>query len=187
MKKWMYLIFPGAMLGLFLVFYAMDSKRMAERDHLRAVETARLLKEQANKQAGLKQKAEEDARRRSAERAAAEAKKEADKLARWNAESQMIKETTDKANGVAESHSKKIAALGLELASLRANREATNRDYVEQLKNTERAKIDQRSAELEIQRTVEMIAKRAAESSLTVPPPPPPQPAAEKEKFKPIF
>ena len=44
-------------------------------------------------------------------------------------------------------------------------------------KKVELARIARRTAELEIQRTTEMITRRAEQSSMTRPPPPPPAPA----------
>lgn len=178
MKKWMYLIFPSALLAVFLTFYFMDAKRVAERDRLHAEEVQRRDAETARKQAELKEKAEADAKKRADERAAELAKKEADKLARWNKAGKDIQDAMDKSNAESNKHSIKIAALEKELEDLRALREKTNQEYLDLLKKVELAKIDRRSAELEIQRTVEMIARRASESSMAKSPPPPPPPAS---------
>jgi len=178
MKKWMYLIFPGVLLGVFLAFYFMDAKRVAERDRLHAVEVQRRNAEEAQKTAELKEKAEADAKKHADERAAELAKKEADKLARWNKAGKDIQDATDKSNTESNRHSIKIAGLEKDLENLRALREKTNREYLELLKKVELAKIDRRSAELDIQRTTEMIARRAAESSLIKPVPAPAAPAS---------
>lgn len=178
MKKWMYLIFPSLLLAVFLTFYFMDAKRVAERDRLHAEEVVRRNAEEAQKQADLKQRAEADAKKRADERAAAEAKKEADKVARWNKAGKDIQDAMDKSVAQSNLHSIKIAALEAELDSLRTLREKTNAEYMDLLKKVELAKIERRSAELEIQRTTEMIARRAADSSMTKPVLPPAPPAS---------
>jgi hypothetical protein len=177
MKKWMYLIFPGAMLGLFLVVYLAESKKTEEREREHATEVARQKKAEDDKQDVLKKKAEADAKKRADDRAAEEAKKEHDRVAKWEAEAQKILDDTNKSKKAGDDSSKKIANAEAELATLRANREKANREYLELLKNVERAKIDRRTAELEIQRTTDMIARKAADSAMTKMPPPPPPPA----------
>ncbi len=167
MKKWMYLIFPSLLLAVFLSFYFMDAKRVAERDRLHAIEVQRRDAEEAQRQKTLKEKAEADAKQRADERAAELAKKEADKLARWNKAGKDIQDATDKSNAESNRHSIHIAALEKELESLRALREKTNQEYLDLLKKVELAKIDRRSAELEIQRMTEMVVRRAADSSMT--------------------
>jgi hypothetical protein len=178
MKKWMYLIFPSLLLAVFLTFYFMDAKRVAERDRVHALEVQRRDAEEAQKQKDLKERAEADAKKRADERAAELAKKEADKLARWNKAGKDIQDASDKSFAESKQHSIKIAELEKQLDSLRSLREKTNQEYLDLLKKVELAKIDRRSAELEIQRTTEMIARRAAESSMAKSPPPPPPPAS---------
>jgi hypothetical protein len=178
MKKWMYLIFPSLLLAVFLTFYFMDAKRVAERDRVHALEVQRRDAEEAQKQKDLKERAEADAKKRADERAAELAKKEADKLARWTKAGKDIQDANDKSNAESNRHSIKIAELEKQLDSLRTLREKTNQEYLELLKKVELAKIDRRSAELEIQRTTEMIARRAAESSMAKSVPPPPAPAS---------
>jgi hypothetical protein len=178
MKKWMYLIFPSLLLVVFLSFYFMDAKRVAERDRVHALEVQRRDAEEAQKQKDLKERAEADAKKRADERAADLAKKEADKLARWNKAGKDIQDAMDKSTGESNLHSIKIAALEKELESLRTLREKTNQEYLDLLKKVELAKIDRRSAELEIQRMTEMIARRASESSMAKPVLPPPAPAS---------
>src|SRR5205823_3306931 len=141
MKKWMYLIFPSLLLAVFLTFYFMDAKRVAERDRLHALEVQRRTTEEAKKQADLKEKAEADAKKRADERAADIAKKEADKLARWNKAGKDIQDAFDKSTAVSNQNSIKIAAMEKELESLRNLREKTNQEYLELLKKVELAKI----------------------------------------------
>jgi len=170
MKKWLYLISVGSMLAVFLFFYLTHLKEAEIRDPLRAEETAQQLKIEADRKADIEAKARADAEKRAADRAAEEKKKEADKLAKWEAEGQKIRDDTDGYNAKADEYSKQISNLEVELNALRTNKEKLNREAFEILKDVESAKIEKRTAELEIQRMTDMIAKRAADSSLTRPP-----------------
>ncbi len=112
-------------------------------------------------------KARADAEKRAADRAAEEAKKESEKLARWEEDGRKIQEATDKFTTEADSSAKTAAELEVKLSTLRAAKEKLNREAFEFAKQVEMGKISRRSAEIEIQRTVEMIARRAAESTLS--------------------
>jgi len=173
MKKWMYLISVGGMLAVFLFFYYSNLKEAEIRDKQRAAENAQKLKAEADRKAAIEAKAREDAERRAAERAAEDAKKEAAKIAKWEAESRRIQEQTDSFNAKADAASKQASALEIELNTLRTNKEKLNRETFEIEKQVERARIEKRNAELEIQRMTDMIAKKAADSMLTRVPAPP--------------
>jgi len=45
MKKWMYIIFPGSMLALFLVFYFSAEKKSAERERVHKEQAAKMAAE----------------------------------------------------------------------------------------------------------------------------------------------
>src|SRR5476651_1036457 len=113
MRKWMFVIFPSALLGLFLIFYFAENKRVAARDAQRAIDTAKKIEDDAAKEKVLK--AEADAKARAEKRAADEAAKDAAKIARWNADSLKIQEATDKARAASNESAAKIAALETEL------------------------------------------------------------------------
>ena len=78
--------------------------------------------------------------------------------------------TTDK-------YAKESADLELQINSMRNRKEKLNTETFELSKQVEHAKIERRTAELEIQRMVEMVAKRVGASSMANIPPPPPPPA----------
>jgi hypothetical protein len=166
MKKWMYIIFPGAMLGLFLVLYFASMKKTAEREHAHEVEAKRIADEKAEQKRKLDERARKDAEERAAKRAADEAAKEAKKKAESEKIDREIREATNKANAEAAEHNKKIAELTRELEALRAQREKLSGDVLELAKAVERAKIDHHNAEFQVQRMAEMLARRAAESSI---------------------
>lgn len=166
MKKWMYVISVGSMLAIFLFFYLTHVKEAEIRDKARAAQVAKQLKEDANHKALIEAKAREDATARAAARAAEEAKKDAEKVAKWDADGQKIKDQTDKYNAEADRLSKEAAQLEIKLDTLRNDKEKSNRESFELAKRVELAKIAKRNAELETQRMTEMIARRAADSSM---------------------
>ena len=180
MKKWMYLVFPGAMLGIFLVFFLSHSKEAEAREKVRLEVQAKKLAEEAAKKKAEEDRARADAEKRSAERAAEDAKKEAEKIAKQATIDREIKEATDKALAEAATSQKTIDGLEAELERLHKQKDQLSRDGFDIAKQVEAAKVAKRTAELEIQRTVDLVARRAQDSYLTrMPPPPPPPPAAK--------
>ena len=167
----MYVLSVGGMLAVFLFFYFAFLKDTEMKEKQRAEQVVKERKAEEVRKAAIEAKAREDAAKRTAERAAADAKKEADKIARWEAEGQKIQDATNAANAKADAFSKQISNLEIQLNSLRANKEKLNREAFEFAKQVEQARINKRNAEMEIQRMTDMIAKRAADSSLTRMPP----------------
>ena len=176
MKKWLYVISVGSMLAIFLVFYLSATKQHEERERQRAAQVAAKKAAEDARKADIEAKAREDAEKRAAQRAADEAKKEADRVAKWDAEGQKIQDATNKYNADADASAKKAAELEVQLTALRADKEKLNREAFDLAKGVELGKIARRDAELEIQRTTAMIARRAEQSTLTkltvVTPPP---------------
>jgi hypothetical protein len=171
MKKWMYVISVGGMLAVFLFFYFAFRKEAEIKEKQRHEQLAIERKAEEERKAAIEAKAREDAAKRAEERAAAEAKKEADRLAKYQAESKKIQDATDEFNAKADAYAKEISRLEIELNTLRSNKEKLNREAFEFAKQVELARANKRNAELEIQRMTDMIAKRAANSSLTRMPP----------------
>lgn len=177
MKKWMYLIFPGAMLGLFLVFFLSHSKEAEEREKVRIEALNKKIAEDAAKKKADEDRARKDAEERAAKRAQEDADKEAKKLAQQAAIDKEVKEATEKAMADQVAAQKNIDRLEAELEALHKQKDQTSRDAFELAKQVELAKVAKRQAEIEIQRTVEMVSKRTGEGFLTrLPPPPPPPP-----------
>lgn len=173
MKKWMYLIFPGLMLGIFLVFYLSSVKRWDAQE----AEKQRVAQEQKAADDKKKADAEEAARvaaqKRQEEQKQEEAKKAADREAKYQKQLGDFTSARDKANAHADQLNKEISELGVELDSLHRKKEQDNQDDFDLLKQVELARVKQRDAELEIQRMVAMIAQRASESAMANPPPAP--------------
>jgi colicin import membrane protein len=178
MKKWMYVIFPGIGLGLFLILYFAEVKKMDEKEAIKATEAAQAKKADDDRKAMLQQQANESAKKKAEERAAELAKKEADKAAKWKAEGDKIQEDTDKYKAEAAASAKKIADLEAQLAKLRDQRDQANREYLDTELAVEQGKIDRRTAEIETQLALQKLVRFAADSSLTKMPPPVAPPAA---------
>ncbi len=172
MKKWLYVISVGSMLAVFLFFYFSHVKEAEIREKIRAEQVAQQTKAEADRKAAIEAKAREDAEKRAADRAAAEAKKEADRLAKSVAEMRKIQDETNELNAKADAYAKEASNLEIELSTLRSNKEKLNREAFELAKQVEQARIAKRNAEMEIQRMTDMIAKRAADSTLTRAPAP---------------
>lgn len=165
----MYVIFPTAMLGIFLVFYFSAAKKAELKEQQHIAQVAKQKADDAEKKRVAEDKARVDAEKRSAERAAEEAKKEADKIAKWQAEGKRIQDDTEKSLADADKYQKEVSKLEIDLDTLKKTKDKASRDSFDLLKQVERAKVDRRSAEIEIQRLTEMVARKASESSLTRP------------------
>ena len=82
MKKWMYLIFPGAMLGLFLVFYFSHQKETEARESARQATIAKKKADDDRQKQDAENRARADAAKKQAEREAEEKKKDEDRRAK---------------------------------------------------------------------------------------------------------
>lgn len=178
MKKWLYFISVGGLTAIFLVFYLSDRKAAGKRE---AEQAAVALQKQAD--AAAKRKADEDKARKDADerakvRADEEAAKEAEKRRKWDEETKHIQDDTKAFLARSDKAAKEVAKLEIDLDNLHKAGEKTNREAFDIAKRVERARAEAQAAELEIQRTTEMISRRAAESSLTRMPPPLPVAAA---------
>ena len=179
MKKWMYLIFPGIMLGAFLAVFFSHQKEAQAREKVRTELAKKLESEKAAKKAEAEKKASIDAKERQKAREKEDADKEAAKLAKQAAADKEVKDATDKALAEGDKAAKEVSALDIELDRLRKSKDKSNREAFDLAKQVELAKVAKRNAEFDIQRTTEMISRRAADSSLTRMPPPPPLPAVK--------
>jgi chromosome segregation ATPase len=179
MKKWLYVAAPAVMIAVFLFFYYSSKAEWEAKEKARLEEVARVKAEADAKKHVAEAKAREDAERRNQERAAEEAKTAKEKQDRYDAEMRRIQDDTDRSNVRAETSAKLVSELTIELDSLHKQKDALTREDFELAQKVEMAEVARRNAELEIQRTVEMIATRADQSSMAKMPPPPP--AKEKE------
>jgi hypothetical protein len=174
MKKWIYLIIPGTMLAVFLVFYFAHEKERTERETSRKAVMAQKLAEEARIKAETEEQARKDAARKHAEREAEEKRKEDERQAKQAAADKQIRDETNAARAEADNFSKQAQELQAQLEQLRKDKDRMSREAFDLAKEVELAKVARRNAELEAQRMVEMIARRAADSALTRPPMVPP-------------
>jgi hypothetical protein len=174
MKKWFYVLFPAILLGVFMFYYTASKAETEARDRATKAEMAKEKAEADQKKALAEKKAREDAEKRSADRAAEEAKAAKDKEDKYNADMARIKEDTDRSNATAATYAKQVSELTIQLDNLHKQKDTETRESFELAKKVELAQIARRNAELEIQRYTAMLADRADQSSLTRMPPPAP-------------
>lgn len=116
--------------------------------------------ETAAKKAEAERQAREDADRRTAERLAEEKRKEEEKAAKWEAAGKQIAGETTTYQEQAAKTAAEIKTLEAKLIAVRQEKEAASRAVFERARDVEAARIKKRNAELEIQRLVEMVARK---------------------------
>lgn len=174
MKKWTYVTFPVAMMVLFLLFYMQDSKRLDALEKQREAAVAEKRRADDEQRAELQRKAKAESDRRAAEQAAAAAQKEADRIAKWNADTDKIKAQIASANAESADQAAKAKELQDQLDVLQKSREQKSREAFDLTRAVEAARVDQENAELENQRMIEIIANKASQSAMANYTPPPP-------------
>jgi len=173
MKKWMYLIFPTGMLGVFLVFYLSSKKQWDEAEATKATQVRMAKEADDAKKAAAESAARIAAKKRAVDQKAEDDARDKARQDKWDAESRAIEAVTAKSNAEAAALNKEAADLELEADTLRKKKEALNREDFDLLKQVELARTRQRDSELDIQRTVTMIADRASQSAMAQMPPAP--------------
>jgi len=172
MKKWMYLIFPSILLVVFLIFYRSSRNEVEARERHHAEMVAQQKAADDARKALIEQKARDDAAKHAAERAAEDAKNAAEKQARWDAETARIQKETDKYTADSAKYAALVSELQIQIDSLHKLKEQDTREAFDAEKQVELDEIKRRDAELESQRMLEMIIKRADDSFLTKGAPP---------------
>lgn len=170
MKKWMYLLAPAVMMGVFLIFYFsyVEKAHAKEREAKARVEADKKAADEKKKVAEAK--ARDDAKKRQDERDAEERKKEKERADKQAAEDKKVRDQTNEALARGKAAEDKAKALEAQLDNLRKEKDRLSREAFDIAKQVELARIARRNAELEIQRMTEMISKRASDSSLVRPP-----------------
>ena len=174
MKKWIYLVAPVIMLVIFTFFYFSHAEEMAQKEEIRKERVAAELEAEAIRKAQIEEEARVDAEKRTAEREEKAEQREADRVAKWDAESKEIRMATAGHKAEADRHAANLAAMEIELDSLRQATAKTNADELALEKRVEMARIAKRNAELEIQRKTEMMIRTAEQSAVAQMPPPVP-------------
>lgn len=180
MKKWMYLIFPGVMLGLFLVFFLSHQEEMEVREADRKAKVeAKAAADKAQKDEA-ERKAREQALAQAREREEKEQAKIEERRAKQAAADKKVADDTNASKAEGDRLRKEAMALEQQLKKLHEDKDRVNREAFELAKQVELGEVARRNAELESARMTEMIARRAASSAMATVPPPPPAPAASR-------
>ena len=157
----LYLIVPLILLLGFSGVYVMHTKEAAAKAAIVAAEEAKQLEAEKARKAEAERQAKADADKRTAERLAEEKRKEEEKRAKWEAVGRQIAADTATYQAQAEKNSAEIKALEEKLAALRAEKDRASQAAFDLARNVETARIQKRNAELEIQRLVEAVARKA--------------------------
>jgi hypothetical protein len=174
MKKWMYVIFPGIMLGLFLVVYTSHVKEAEEREKARIAKVEADRKEEEAKKKEAEKIAAEDAKKRQIEREAEEQKKEDERRRKQAAADKEVRDKTDEYRAKADTAQKDVNKLEIELDRLHKQKEQLSRDDFDLAKQVELARVAKRNAELQEQHLMQMIANKADASAMAQMPIAPP-------------
>ncbi len=149
--------------GLYYV-HVVDAKEKKAQEQIVAEKTAAetlAKKQEAERQATV------DAEKRTAERIAEEKRKEDEKRAKWQAAGDAIAADTATYIAQAAKNEAEFKALTARLAAVRASKETITQANLDFEIEIEKARITKRATELEIQRLVEMIARKGGTTTLT--------------------
>lgn len=174
MKKWIYLIFPGVMLGLFLIVYTTHKEEAEARELAREKAIAEKKAEDERQKKEAEERAKVDAEKRQKEREEEQRKKEEERRAKQEAADKEVRDQTAKFRADADKSAKEAAELEIQLDRMRKEREQMSRQTFEIAKQVEAARVAKRNAELQQQHLTQMIVQRANQSTLVAAPTPPP-------------
>ncbi|SDS33894.1 hypothetical protein [Opitutus sp. GAS368] len=168
-----YVIAPVILMALFGFFYNGALNDMKIKEEGRLAKIAATEKAEADRKAEVEKKATAEALKKQEERAAADKAKEDKKEKDYqDAMTKLKDEADDYANQTAKL-TKEAADLDASILQTRSDKERLTRESLELAKQVELAKINRRNSELEIQRMIDMVAKKLNDSSIAVAPPPP--------------
>jgi hypothetical protein len=177
MKK-SYIIFPIVAMVAFFFYYKNFVVENAIKEAAEEKQRIELAAAEEAQQAEAELRAKEDSDRRTAEREASDAKKIAERRAKWAAAGQEIADDNAKYSTEAAKFAQEKADLEIALLETRNQHQKLTSESFDLMKTVELGRIAKRTAELKEQRFVEMVANRAKASAMAqMPPPPPPPPA----------
>ncbi|HVT71876.1 MAG TPA: hypothetical protein VHD61_01960 [Lacunisphaera sp.] len=168
-----YIIVPAILLALFGFYYNGALKEMQAKEAARQAQIAADKAAADARKKEIEDKATAEAVKRQQEREAQDAAKEAKKEKDYQDALTALRDEKNKYSTEADKLAKEVADLELQISQSRTERENLNRDALETAKAAELEKIKRRTAEMEIQRMIEMVAKKLNDSSIATPPPPP--------------
>lgn len=176
MKKWMYLIFPGIMLGAFLVVYLSHVEEAEKREQSRLLAAQQKLEKEMQEKKEAEARAAEDAKKRQEEREAEEAKKAEERRRKQEAADKEIQDAIAELHAESDKSAQQAAQLEIELDRLHKEKDLLGREEFDLAKQVEAARTAKRTTELQQQHFTQVLAQRAANSTLAAMPPPPPAP-----------
>ena len=156
-----YLIVPLAMLAVFVGIYWEQTQQAEKLARAKASIVAQAKSAEEAKKAYDERQAREDAEKRVSARLAQELEKEADKRAKWEADSSRIADDTARYLKQSEASGREAAALELKLNDLRTTKAKLARENFELLHDVELAHIEKRKTDLEIQRLTKILTQAA--------------------------
>jgi chromosome segregation ATPase len=175
MRKWLYVLCPTALLGLFIFYYSVKSAEVEAHEKQRAEQIAAQKASDAAARHEIEEKARLDAAKRAADRLAEAARKDKQKQDKYNDNMAKLRDETDKANAQVSELTEKIGQLQMKLDALQKAKEDASQSGFDIEKQIELAEVEKGNADLQSERMVAMIADRVEKSFLTkLPPPPPP-------------
>lgn len=181
---YIYVLIPAVLFVAFLytpgVGYNSAMKELQAKNERIKSEKAAVKAAEDARRADIERKATEDAKKRQEQRDAEERAKEARKVKDYEDAMKQLRDEAAKYASEADGFQREANSLELQLNELRSLKEKSNREVFELSKQVELAKIDRRNAELEIQRMVDMVAKRVGASSFAAMPPAAPAGGAKK-------
>ncbi|MCX6938341.1 MAG: hypothetical protein NTU80_10675 [Verrucomicrobia bacterium] len=160
----LYALIPLVLTLAFAGVYHSHVKTEDARAEITRAETARTEAEAAAKKTEAERQARADSDRRTAERLAEEKRKEEEKIAKWESTGRQIAEDTATYQNQIEKASAELKTLETRLTAARAAREQAAQANFDQAFEIEKARVQKRNAELEIQRLVEIVARKSGAS-----------------------
>ena len=161
-----YLIVPIIALAAFIAYYTQYSKDLAHREQIQAEQQAAAARQEALDKQKAIEKAAADAEARAEAQREADAKAEAEHLQKWQDSMKQMADEKAKYQASADNYAKQVADLDLKLDQLHNDHAKASRDLFDMQKQVELLKITRREAELEIQRTYDMVTQKVTASTL---------------------
>ncbi len=168
-----YLIVPIVLLAVFGFLYSGALKEMDAKAASQQAAADKRNAEEKKRKDEIEARATADAKKRQDEREAADRAKEEKKIREYEEGLKTLRDEAAKYSGEADKLSKEAADLEIQISQARTDKEKLNRETFDLAKEVEQTKINRRNAELEIQRMIDMVAKKLTDSSIVIPPPPP--------------
>lgn len=169
-----YVIVPVVLLGVFAFFYNGATKEMAQKEANRIAKIKAKEDEEKTRKDAIEKKAQAEALERQQKREADDKAKEAKKEKDYQDAMAALKREADDYASQTTKLTKEASDMEAEILRVRDTKERLARESLELSKQVELAKINRRTAELEIQRMIDMVGRKLNESSIATPPPPPP-------------